>query len=339
MKDDDAINIRFLEASDDPRALRRQSTVKRAAAERSGQRHFLSWIEQDIENRLGLYRGGRYTTPNMMFSLVIGSILTGLFYGGIFLIRGSFPALDPFTLPLVRPANLWTGIPGMFLFFWGLAFLILKHRKIAFQRRALDLTAVPQQPDFLLTEATARSVLDRLHGFVDHPRHFLLLNRIERALSSLHNMGAVTDVSAVLNTQAENDENQMASSYTLVSGFVWATPVLGFIGTVLGLSQAIARFTAILRTDKADISSVTSGLQNVTGGLATAFETTLVALVCALILQLYISFLQHKESAFLDACNDFCHANVIAKLRLIRRDSTNTSDGRSDDKAAVRDPS
>ncbi len=321
MNDDPVISIRSPRARDDRRTMRRESTLKRVAAERAGQGQFLSWIEQDFENRFGFCRGGRYTTPNMMFSFVVGTLLTGLFYGGVYLLRGLSDALEPYTMPLIRPSNLWTVVPGMFFFFWGGAFLVLKHRKIAFQQRALDLTAVPQQPDFVLTEATARSVLERLHGLVDHPRHFLLLNRIERALSSLHNIGAVADVSSILQTQSENDENQMASSYTLVSGFVWATPVLGFIGTVLGLSQAIGQFTRVLRSGKADVANVTGGLQNVTSGLATAFETTLVALVCALILQLYISYLQHRESSFLDACNDFCHAHVIAKLRLSPRDA------------------
>ena len=42
-----------------------------------------------------------------------------------------------------------------------------------------------------------------------------LLNRIDRALSNLKNIGQVNDVSAILRAQAENDEDQVASSYTL----------------------------------------------------------------------------------------------------------------------------
>ena len=35
----------------------------------------------------------------------------------------------------------------------------------------------------------------------------------------------------------------MDTSYLMLSGFVWAIPVLGFIGTVLGLSDAICDFS------------------------------------------------------------------------------------------------
>ena len=65
-----------------------------------------------------------------------------------------------------------------------------------------------------------------------------------------------------------------------------------------------------------DLAAIKVNLQDVTSGLATAFETTLVALVAALIIQLYTNFLQQKESDFLDECNDYCQTHVTAKLRL-----------------------
>jgi biopolymer transport protein ExbB/TolQ len=278
----------------------------------------LSWSEEDFENRFVLFHGGRYTNVNKLLSFLIAIIATGIFFGGLVLGLEWFPALQPFALPFIRSGNLWTTLPATLFFFWCIATLFIKQRKIAFQARALELAAVPQQPDFILNEASARTVLERLHGIVDHPRHFILLNRIERALSNLHNIGGVSDVSTILKAQAENDENQVASSYTLVNGLVWAIPVLGFIGTVQGLSVAIGRFTSTLQSS-GDLAAIKANLQGVTGGLATAFETTLVALVCALVIQLYTSFLQQKETDFLDACNDYCQTHVTSKLRLADR--------------------
>jgi biopolymer transport protein ExbB/TolQ len=275
----------------------------------------LSWSEEEIENRFGFFRAGRFTAPNKSLSLVIGLVLTAVFFALITFLLNSVPAARPFAIPFVRPGNIYTTGPAMFFFFWAMTTLFFKSRKIEFQKRALQLAAVPQQPDFVLNEATARTVLERLHSLVDDPRHFILLNRIERALSNLHNIGGLADVSTILSSQAENDENQISSSYTLLNGLVWAIPVLGFIGTVQGLSQAIGRFGLTLQST-AELSKMKESLQGVTGGLATAFETTLVALVAALIIQLYVNFLQQKETDFLDACNDYCHSHVIAKLRL-----------------------
>ena len=93
-------------------------------------------------------------------------------------------------------------------------------------------------------------------------------------------------------------------------------PVLGFIGTVLGLSEAIGGFGGALASGN-DLSQLKHELQGVTGGLAVAFETTLIALVAALGLQLLNTGLRKNEEAFLDACNDFTYLNVTSRLRLM----------------------
>jgi biopolymer transport protein ExbB/TolQ len=278
----------------------------------------LSWSEEEIENRFGFFRAGRYTTVNKTLSLMFALVLTALFFLINSVLLNYVPAAHRFATIFLRPANIYTVSPAVVLFFWAISALYVKSRKLDFQRRALKLAAVPQQPDFVLNEATARTVLERLHSLVDNPRHFILLNRIERALSNLHNIGGIGDVSTILRSQAENDENQIASSYTMVSGVVWAIPVLGFIGTVQGLSLAVGNFGRTLQAG-GEVSRLKDSLLGVTGGLSTAFETTLVGLVAALIIQLYLSFLQQKETDFLDECNDYCHSHVISKLRIHER--------------------
>jgi biopolymer transport protein ExbB/TolQ len=277
----------------------------------------LAWSQSDIENRCG-FKGGRYTSVNHAFAFLIGALLTGLLYILMLLVFSHLPVVSTVAAIYMRPSNQFAVIPATFFFFGGLTILFLKDRKVRFQQRALQLAAVPAEPEFVLTEGTAATVLTRIHALVDQPRHFILLNRIDRALSNFKNMGQVNDVSALLRAQAENDEDQVASSYTVVNGLVWAIPVLGFIGTVLGLSLAIGRFTQTLQA-AGDLTLIRASLQGVTGGLATAFESTLVALTFTLILQLTITFQQKREMAFLDECNDYCHSHIIAKLRLTDR--------------------
>ena len=276
----------------------------------------LNWSKQDVENRLGLFRAGRYTGPNKLLGFTLAAVGTPAFFALLTMVCIRVPYLKEFAEVFIRQGNLYTTAPATFLFIWAFSLLLLKRRKLAYQERALHLAAVPQGSEFILNETSARAVLDRIHGLVDHPRHFILLNRIDRALANLRNIGGLSDVSTILKSQAENDENQIASSYTLIGGMVWAIPVLGFIGTVQGLSSAIGGFTKTLAIID-NIGELKQKLQGVTGGLSTAFETTLVALVMALILQLLISALQKNETDFLDECNDYCHQHVIAKLRLV----------------------
>jgi biopolymer transport protein ExbB/TolQ len=272
----------------------------------------LNWAQLDIEQRLG-FRGGRFTTVNKWLTFLMGLLLTALFYAILIFGVARAPGAHWFTEMFTDRG--FAPYFTMLLFFWGLAILFVKSRKLDLQFAALALSAVPQQPDFVLNRESARAVLKRVHSLVDDASHFLLLNRIERALSNLQNIGQIGDVASILRFQADYDEEQIASSYSLVQSFLWAIPVLGFIGTVIGLRAAIAALGITLRAN-GDISAIREGLQAVTAGLATKFETTLVALVCAVILQLLLSFLQSRESEFLDACNDYCHAHVASKLKL-----------------------
>ncbi len=275
----------------------------------------LAGTQDDIENRFG-FKGARYTGVNHGFALLIGGVLAGALYALMIFVLIHLPYASNVATMFMRPTNQFAVIPATVFFFWGVAILILKGKKVQFQERALQLSAVPSQPEFVLTETTAATVIARIHALVDNPRHFMLLNRIDRALSNFKNIGQVNDVSSILRAQAENDEDQVASSYVVVNGLVWGIPVLGFIGTVLGLSLAIGRFTLTLQS-AGDLELIRNSLQGVTGGLATAFETTLIALSFTLILQLGITFRQKREMAFLDECNDYCHSNIVSKLRLV----------------------
>jgi len=289
-----------------------RSEIQNAANLPDAPEPLLNWVQDDWEQRLG-FRGSRFTSASKLLTFLIAVLMSVGFYLLVVYALKPYP-----TTEFLADKFLKRGIcpyPTVLLFFWALAILFLKMRKLKYQRRALALAAVPQEPDFVLDRRTAAEVLKRIHTLVDDTRNFILLNRIERALSNLRNIGNISDVSSILKTQAEFDEEQIASSYKLVIGFVWAIPVLGFIGTVLGLGQAIGEFGNVLQAS-GDLTAIKDSLQQVTAGLATAFDTTLIALVGALAIQLYMTHIQSEEAKFLDECNDYCHAHVASKLRL-----------------------
>lgn len=268
------------------------------------------------EQRLG-FPAGRFTSVNLVLTSILGAAISLLFYGGVWLLDRSVPWMDFLTNAFLRPQNLWTVIPMVGLCSWSAVFLTLKTLKLRIQKKAMSWAVVPANPEFVLTEETARAVLERIQGLIDMPGEFLLLNRIERGLSNLHHLGQVSEVSSVLRGQAVDDENAILSSFTLVQGFVWAMPVLGFIGTAQGLAFAIGGFAGVLQGEGASLDTIKQGLLQVTGGLGTAFETTLIALVFALVIQVWMVFRQRAELQFLDQCNDYCQSHVISKLRLL----------------------
>ena len=272
----------------------------------------LPWARKDVEQRLG-FRGARFTGANAKLTALVGAVCTVAFYGCLYLIGGSGPLRNFVQMFTDRGP---TPYAICFFSFWSLAILLVKWRKIVFQRKVLNYSIVPDETDFVLSAGTTDVVVNNIYAIVDEPKHFVLFNRIMIALSNLRNLGRVTDVEEILRSQAENDEATMESSYTLVSGFVWAIPVLGFIGTVLGLSSAISGFGPALENAQ-ELNVLKDSLRNVTGGLATAFQTTLEALVAALAIQLLITFLRKSEEDFLDACSSYCLRNIVNRLRIM----------------------
>lgn len=269
----------------------------------------LSFARSDLEKRL-LFPAGRFTSPGPLLPAVIAVLATVGLYAALAtrphsLVTQSFTQRGPVPYAIV------------FLSWWSLAILLVKHRKLALQRRALRLTLLPSEdPGFILTPSSAETVLQRLFQCVDDPRHFLLTRRIHNALANLKNMGRIGDADEVLRTQAENDEAQVDSSYTVLRGFIWAIPVLGFVGTVLGLSLALGAFGGVLAGAE-QMDQLKTALQEVTGGLSTAFETTLQGLVAALGIHLLMVAMRRKEEQFLDDCKDYCQKTIVGRLRLV----------------------
>ncbi|MEI8018752.1 MAG: MotA/TolQ/ExbB proton channel family protein [Schlesneria sp.] len=270
----------------------------------------LSWARDDVEQQM-MFRGGRFTRVNSWCSFTLAVVMTGVFYAVLFPFHGNWIAGSFFF-----DRNRETPACIVFLSCWSIAILGLKWSKLRMQRRSLKFGIVPDDPEFVLTPQNVDEVFQRMHERVDDTRHFVVFHRITSALSNLRNLGRVTDVGDILRAQAETDESAMETSYSLLQGFVWAIPVLGFIGTVEGLSVAIGGFGGVLASSS-DFEQIKMALRGVTGGLSTAFETTLHGLVAALAIQLTQTGLKKSEEEFLDECSEYCSKQIVSRLRLM----------------------
>jgi biopolymer transport protein ExbB/TolQ len=278
----------------------------------------LSWHRSDLEQIL-LFSGARFTRVNTPLSLLTAILLTCCFYAVIMV------APQPIRTKFIDQG--WIPYATVFIAAWSCAILFFKWRKLAMQRICLRFQIIPVHPDFVLSPGTVDQVLDEIAQLVDDPRQFILFNRITVALANLKHLGRVTDVDEILKSQAEADEAISESSYILLTGFLWAIPILGFIGTVLGLSIAIGEFGAVMASGNTGPDGLLPALRQVTAGLAIAFDTTLVALVFALLIQLTMTFLRKSEQEFLDSCAEYCTRNIVNRLRLLPFDehSQNTA--------------
>ncbi len=269
--------------------------------------------EGDIECMIG-FSTGRYTRTHGPFWFAIALVLTVLSWLALVPFRGSY-------FEQIIATGWQTNWLCILFTWWCLCILVAKIFKIRVQRRALDTHDIfPRRGDFVLSPGTSGDILQRIKQRVSRPREFLLFNRVSMALANLGNIGEVRDVGAVLDAQADSDSSTVDSSYTAIRALIWTIPVLGFIGTVLGLGIAIGNFTDVITSGEAGAGagggSIREKLAPVVGGLATAFNTTLVALVAAVGVQLFTTYVYKMEEDLLDDCTQYCNDHIVSRLKL-----------------------
>jgi biopolymer transport protein ExbB/TolQ len=272
----------------------------------------LDSAEGDLECGIGLSTG-RYTRTHGPFWFAVALVMTVLTWLALIPFKGSY-------LEDVIASGWQTNWLCILFTWWCFLILFAKWQKVKVQRRALAVAGIfPRKGDFVLSPGTSGEVLAELRRRVARPREFLLFNRVWLALSNLGNIGEVRDVGAVLDSQADSDSSTIDSSYTAIRSLIWTIPVLGFIGTVLGLGIAIGNFTTVITAGEgagAATASIRDKLGPVVGGLATAFNTTLVALVAAVAVQLTTTWIYKLEEDLLDDISSYCNDNIISRLKL-----------------------
>ncbi|MBN2209009.1 MAG: MotA/TolQ/ExbB proton channel family protein [Candidatus Coatesbacteria bacterium] len=207
----------------------------------------------------------------------------------------------------------WVQYAITFLFFWGASMLLAKYVGMRMEKKYLMTDPVAKVHEDAFGPESARQIASDLSELWEASRATVLPNRIARMLGQFASTAEPESMQGVLREESEIDEAQLASSYVMTKVFVWAIPILGFIGTVIGIVQAVAGFSDFVDASVADISQIKSGLGLVTSGLSVAFETTLLALVVSLIMMIPMSALQKAEENLLSDFDRYCIDNVITK--------------------------
>jgi biopolymer transport protein ExbB/TolQ len=222
---------------------------------------------------------------------VIMGVVAGVVFGSaVGLLSPSASAMHQMFDPRTPAAAVPIAI--LCLFFWGIA------QGLSRRRRVIAIESM-NRPELL------PAVLDGLdsHGIkglndavkVDAAAHSPLLRRVRVAVEQWLLRPSMQNASLAVEQQIVADQDSTQRGYTLLRIFVWATPVLGLIGTVVGISIAVGGFAHFLSTNVDDVSKIKEGLVGVTGGLSFAFLITLEGLLTSLILMLFTSSLQTRE--------------------------------------------
>lgn len=159
------------------------------------------------------------------------------------------------------------------------------------------------------------AALARIEGVEPALRERAVVRRIEHSLRRLHITGSTGELATILSELSALDEQRFASGHTMIRFLLAVIPVVGFIGTVLGISLAIGGFPAMLQASGGG-EGLREPIAQVTGSLGVAFHTTLLALVQAGLLMFLQAYVQRREEDFLTRVDAFGISELLNRVRL-----------------------
>ena len=124
---------------------------------------------------------------------------------------------------------------------------------------------------------------------------------------------SVSDTISVLNSNLELNIHRLDLRYSLSRYIVWAIPTFGFIGTVVGISNALGELD-INKFMGAHAEKVLQ-FKALTAELGFAFATTIVALTLSAILVFLLNIVQKGEEEVLNKSGKYVLTNLINRLK------------------------
>ena len=206
----------------------------------------------------------------------------------------------------------WTPYAAVFLAFWSMSILSARYLTVRRRRRCLTEDYIPPYSQFR-TDEEIDALIRSTQSIAQKLRDNILGPRLRRALEHYRASRNVTEVGDILKEESDNDYAAMVSGYSLVRVFLWTIPILGFIGTVMGVGAAVGGFAQFLAGAQ-EIDEIKSALTGVTGGLGVAFDTTFVGLLLSVIVMIVMSSIEKLERDQLQIFEDYCIEALLRAL-------------------------
>ena len=140
----------------------------------------------------------------------------------------------------------WVPFVLVLLMFWSFAILVLKWQKA---EAPTPVDAAGRTAHRIVPgdhAGFAGQIRRSLHGLPGEPGESFLINRVFAGLEHFRVRQNAAETVTMMESQSAIDANNVASSYTILKVFIWALPIMGFIGTVIGVSAAVASLAGSL---------------------------------------------------------------------------------------------
>lgn len=243
------------------------------------------------------------TTLGMM----LGLVATVVFYIVAPMIARYFPGWPEFV------QRYFCGHPIEYvtsgLFFVGMGILLVKWQQLPTERMVISSVKSLATTADWTSEDHASGAVQTLNAWQAASHHeswrsSAMWNRVQDVLHYV-NAGRNGGLEDHLKYLADLSVDRLIQSYSLIRTVTWAVPIMGFLGTVIGITMAIANVTP---------EQLDSSLPEVTAGLAVAFDTTAQALTMSMLLVFATFLVERDEQAIMNDVEQFGIDSLVPYL-------------------------
>jgi biopolymer transport protein ExbB/TolQ len=176
------------------------------------------------------------------------------------------------------------------LFSVGLAALVIKILDVAAQRAGLGSSPLGPRPTARQPIEECEDLLATLDELPGRRQGEYYIARLRAALQHVQRHDSADGLDDELKYLADADAARLHAGYGLFRVIVWAIPILGFLGTVIGITMAL---------NSVDLQAPDKSMLQVLNGLGLKFDTTALALALSMVLMFIHFKVDESENSLL----------------------------------------
>lgn len=185
-------------------------------------------------------------------------------------------------------------------FFWSWFEVKEKLRVIARERKAFKLNLIPTSEKHVFMASDINNLKFKLIEF-EKKEKYVLSDLLKKACTKYRTSGSLSELIDIVSIQIEVSQEKSEGDQSVIRYLTWVIPSIGFVGTVLGISQAL-------------IVANSGDMDRITSLLGVAFDTTLIALILSIIIMWFVHQLQEETDRFHSDLKEFVIDNLINKI-------------------------
>lgn len=247
------------------------------------------------------------TDTNIVIQLVVALVLTLVVW------YGTFPFKDTKIHYLYGIIHERGPIQAVEVYMASMiaTFLFLKTRIVRAQLSMMTEAPVGRSVDFS-DDVQVQDLRKAVVAALSFARS-VMLTRFDRILALWLDCKDVGRVNSWADAESNRATSSSDSSYSVARTLMWAIPIMGFIGTVQGLGQAVGGFAGFLK-GAAELKDIKDAISGVTVGLGVAFDTTLLALILSTFLMFPLAAIQRREEDMFVEIDNYLDDHILSRF-------------------------